>query len=857
MLAHLSKPKIYAIWALIFLLGAASAYVGFTEARDRILGGLIEDARRSALGFGSDDVRPLTATKDDLKSEKYTHLKERLKRMRAINPRVRFVYIFRYSPATGKVTFLADSEVETSEKISQPGDDYPQASVSPGLQSIIRSGQPATEGPIPDDFGVWVTGYALVDEHAGMEAGSTEKDILGIDLDASDWRREVWGAAALHGIFVWLLLSVPFAGLLASRRQLEARAAIRNLSQAVEQSESSVLIVDLESRIEYANAGLCRQMGYTRRELLGRVWRDFPQDGAAVSVFAEVSSLVRAGQTWSGEWLNRRKDGTTFPVRGAVTPVRGRDGRITCFVALFNDMTEIKRQETVLREARDRAEAGDKAKSQFLATMSHEVRTPLNGIIGFTNLLKDTSLTTEQREYVQTIRSSSDALMQLTGDILDLARIETGKLRLDPQTCDPRECVDETLDLFAGTAAAKRIELLHTIDDNVPATISVDSGRLRQVLANLVGNAVKFTDAGAVEVRVSVAAEPPPAAGEATLVFSVRDTGIGIAPDDQAKLFKPFSQVDQSITRRFGGTGLGLAISKNLLDLMGGSISVESTAGRGSTFTFKLRMPSGPPPAASDLGKLRVALVAPAGEFRRELEGLVSRWGGVPLAVEHESALAGQTWELGCVELDTARAEALARDSSAHFPLPAEKTCAIVPLSLGAEVRGPLRKHFRVLINKPVHHCGFFRVLAGTRTNGVVTEPAEQLGLHVLIVEDNAVNLRLMQRVLASIGCTYGQATNGRLAIEELARPDAHYHAVLMDLHMPELDGLTAIERVRAGDAGEKVKDIWMAALTADARAEQRERVIAAGAQDYLTKPLRTPDLIVALKQCRARLKPA
>src|SRR6185503_15123936 len=217
-------------------------------------------------------------------------------------------------------------------------------------------------------------------------------------------------------------------------------------------------------------------------------WRSFrgvkPEEG-----LGDLVPTVRRGQAWEGEWVNRRKDGSEFPVRGVVTPVRHRDGSLACFVAVFDDVTETKRREAELREARDLAEAGDRAKGHFLATMSHEVRTPLNGIVGFTSLLLDTTLSVEQREYVQTIRSSGEALIQLTGDILDYARIDSGKLKLDLLACDPRDGLEEALDLLATKAAEKNIELLHRCGDDVPSAVLADGGRLRQVLSNLVGNA--------------------------------------------------------------------------------------------------------------------------------------------------------------------------------------------------------------------------------------------------------------------------------------------------------------------------------------------------------------------------------
>jgi PAS domain S-box-containing protein len=661
----LSKSKIAAVWTVIVAAGAVTGWFGYHRAGGRILAGLTDDAQRCAAAFEPANLRLLTGTRADLQSPTYADVKRRLLRLKAVNQQVRFVYLFRFIPETGKVLYLGDSAVPGAKDESLPGDEYPQAAQSPGLQEIIRTGFPATEGPLADDFGKWVTGYALVSEASSTKPEVPIKEIVGMDIDAMNWTRALWLAGFQDAFFVWVLLGLPFFAYRVTLRQTDQREAIRNLSEAMEQSHSAIMIVDLENCVEYANRGLCQQIGYSRRELIGRNWREFQAAETPPEKLAELASTVRSGHSWEGEWFNRRKDGTTYPVRGVVTPVKRRDGAIACFVAVFDDMTEIKRNEHELREARDLAQAGDRAKGQFLATMSHEVRTPLNGIVGFTSLLLETSLTPEQREYVQTIRTGGEALIHLTGDILDFARIESGRLQLESLPCDPADCVEEALDLLAGRAAEKHIELLHWIDDDVPAAVLADGGRLRQMLVNLVGNAVKFTEVGGVSVTVRVrsretgpdgaapagagqVAPPGSDGGTVTLEFSVADTGIGIAPDQHAKLFKPFTQIDATSTRKYGGTGLGLAISRNLVRLMGGDISFTSESGRGSTFTFFVRLPvlSAPAPAP-DLGGLRLALVGPPGPLRSEIARLAARWRVQLSEAESPAALAAMVWTRG------------------------------------------------------------------------------------------------------------------------------------------------------------------------------------------------------------------
>jgi PAS domain S-box-containing protein len=851
MLSHLSKPRILAGALCVGLLALLAGYRGYVNEGSRIFIELIDDAKRSAAAFEPGELTALAGAKADVGTPVYERVKLRLRRLRDVNPTVRFVYIFRAQP-TGKAIFLADSELPTSDKISLPGDDYAEAATSPGLQAIIRTGAPATEGPIPDQFGVWVTGYALIDD---APAG---RQILGIDVSAADWSRDRWMAAFRSALYVMVLGGLPLAAAAVLRRQAGQQDVIRNLTEAMEQSHSALMIVDLASRITYANAGLCAQMGYTRAELIGREWRDFQAEDTPPKLLADMVTTVRSGQPWRGDWFNKRKSGEVYPVRGIITPVKDDEGRLACFVSALEDATQDKKIESALREARDRAEAGDKAKGQFLAMMSHEVRTPLNGIVGFTGLLLDTPLTTEQRDYAQTIRMSGETLLQLTGDILDFARIDSGKLKLELLPCDVRGCVEDTLDLLAARASEKRIELLHFVDPAVPAMVQTDPGRLRQVLVNLLTNAIKFTDVGEVEVRVAMApavagADPtlPPA-----LVFTVRDTGIGIPDDQQAKLFRPFIQVDQQSTRRYGGTGLGLVISRNLVRLMGGEITLTSVPGRGTTFTFNVRAAVLQPPPAllAGLAGRTLALIAPPGPARDELAALAQGWGVIVELLDQPGVLP-ITAEIVIVEFTEALVLATARLPEPPWPI--ERTIGLVSLSLPAELRAPLRERVAGLLNKPVRHEHLRRLLAGELPSAPLrtSAPVAMLSgraLSVLLVEDNVVNQRLTQRLLERHQCTWTLAENGRIALEKLSAQGADFDLVLMDMHMPEMDGLTAIRKIRAGEAGETAMEVWIVALTADARAERREEVFDAGANDFLTKPVAVAEFRASLERLRA-----
>jgi PAS domain S-box-containing protein len=652
-------------------------------------------------------------------------------------------------------------------------------------------------------------------------------------------------------LYTWMLLGLPFGLSLAMRDSERQRNAVRNLSEAVEQSHSAVMIVDLSSRIEYVNAGLCQQSGYGRRELIGRSWREIQSVRDNPAVIAEMEATVRSGKTWQGEWINKRKDGVLYPARGVVTPVKRRDGELACFVAVFEDMSPIKKNEETLRAALERAEAGDRTKALFLATMSHEVRTPLNGIVGFTSLLFDTALTAEQREYVQTIQMSSEALIQLTNAILDFTRIESGALKIETQQANPRAAVEDTLDLFGVTAANKGIELLHWIDDDVPPVIQVDDARLRQVLGNLVSNAVKFTAKGAVEVTLRAEEDGGAGPGRWKLIFTVRDTGIGIAPENHDRLFKPFSQVDSSLTRRFTGTGLGLAISRNLVQMMGGNIQFESSLGHGSAFSFTVPVEAVPGVTRNlpELGILHVALCAAFGPFRDEFSRLTERW-HLPLTVADDpSGLTGDLFEIAFVELSLDRARQLAAEPAGALPWPPQRGYAIVPMGLENDLRSALRTHFCQLINKPLHHDALMGLLAGIKPSDPQGKAfPRNLGLNVLIAEDNPVNQRLVQKLLMSLGCKTAIADNGLICVEMLRNAKTPFDLVFMDLHMPELDGLEAISRIRRGEAGSRFASIWITVLTADARLEQKEKVFTAGANDYLVKPVGLMELAASLR---------
>ena len=657
-----------------------------------------------------------------------------------------------------------------------------------------------------------------------------------------------------------------------------------------------LVVADFDGYFKRVNPAWQRTLGWSEAELLSRPYMEFvhPDDRDVTKV--EARKLSEQGlEVLYFENRYFHKDGTLrwlmwtskpspehqviYAAARDITERKAGEETLACYARdLEQSQRELEdqsaRQAQLVKEleiAKRRAEEAAEAKSAFLANMSHEIRTPLNGILGMTTLALQTRLSAEQKEYLSTVKSSAEALMEVINDVLDFSKIEARRLDLERVELDLRETVGDAAKLLALRAAEKGIELACHVRPDVPQVVLGDAGRLRQVLLNIVGNAVKFTNQGEVVVRASVEEVD---GDRTTLRFEVSDTGIGIPPDKQRQIFQAFTQADSSTTRRYGGTGLGLAIALRLVELMGGRLWVESTEGLGSTFSFTAVFETPHAPGAwtepKALDGLRVLVVDDNATSRRILEEMLASWHMRPtVAADALSAVsilqaavgAGAPFDVmisDCQmpEVDGFMLARRVRRERGLAKLPIVMLTSVgQPDDIGRRQRGDID----ALLTKPIKHSDLLDAL--TRLFGVAVrhesvEPAvERVGarllrpLHVLVAEDNPVNRKLVTTLLRKRGHVVRAVENGREAVEAIdASANAPFDLVLMDIQMPEMSGFEAAQAVRDREKdGER--RLPLVALTAHAMQGDRERCLAAGMDGYLAKPIDVDELIATVER--------
>jgi PAS domain S-box-containing protein len=656
----------------------------------------------------------------------------------------------------------------------------------------------------------------------------------------------------------------------ASLREREAEAA--KLALVASRTDNGVLILDGQGRIEWVNDGFTRITGTELEDSVGRSLDDVLTDSEThAKTVLGIQASIERGHAFDGDILLRPECGDSAWLALQIQPIADSGHSVTRFIVLVRDITERKRAEQEMERVKEEALAASRIKSEFLANMSHEIRTPMNGVIGMTDLLLDTDLTTEQRQFAEMTRTSADGLLTIINDILDFSKIEAGRLELERITFSLRDNLRDTLKPLGFRAHQKGLELAMDIAADVPDAVTGDPSRLRQVVINLVGNAIKFTSRGEVVIRVSCESE---GADEITLLVEIRDTGIGIPREKQAMIFDAFSQADGSMTRRYGGTGLGLAISSSLVRMMGGQIRVESEPGQGSRFMFTARLGVAErvarpvvPVGYASLRGLPVMVVDDNRTNRHILHELLRGWDMESTLEEHGvdaittlqlAADQGQAYALVILDMQMPGMDGFSVVQRMREDARTRDTVVILLTSSGQLGDAARCRDLGVAgyLTKPVTASDLLdsiQHVLGHRVDPdaphLVTRHSlreSRTRLKVLLAEDNPVNATVATRVLEKRGHSVVAVDNGAKALAEFQGEE--FDLVLLDVQMPVMDGLETATRIRAHEK-ESGGHVPIIAITAHAMKGDRERCLAAGMDGYLSKPIQPGELLDLLDQ--------
>jgi len=658
------------------------------------------------------------------------------------------------------------------------------------------------------------------------------------------------------------------------RRQMEAQLSREKqfFESLVTNSPVAIVLLDLERRISSCNPAFEILFGYESQEVIGADLDRLISPQATLGEAADFTQQAIDGHLIHNIGQRRKKDGMLVEVEIFGVPVKVNRQCVGA-LGMYHDITE-------LVQARHLAEAADHTKSAFLAAMSHEIRTPLNGIIGIIGLLLDTALTAQQRQLAETVRFSGEHLLKIINDVLDFSKIEADRIDLENVDFNLGEIVDGIGTMFAERASRKGLELITFVEPGVPTALCGDPFRLGQVLTNLVGNALKFTEQGEISLKVKLLEA---AGDQVILYFGIRDTGIGITPEQQKSLFQPFTQADASTTRKYGGTGLGLAISDRLIKIMGGEIHIDSTVGLGTTFWFILPMRRGAPDrgdkgkqTAVSLQGLRVLIVDDNETNRTVLHHQVITWKMLPQSVSgatealqrlRSAVAAGTPFHIVLLDMEMPgmNGMGLTREIRAEPEIASVKLILLTSVGKIRNIQTIRESGLDAEVAKPVRQSDLYDCLIQVMGAAAppVSDSLEQAdapysaiegnNVRILVAEDNTVNQQVAVLMLQSRGYLTDVAANGLEAVEALER--THYAAVLMDCQMPVMDGLEATAEIRRREGS--ARHIPIIALTAHALQGERSKCLAAGMDDYLSKPVKPEALFSALRRWVSPPSPA
>jgi PAS domain S-box-containing protein len=640
------------------------------------------------------------------------------------------------------------------------------------------------------------------------------------------------------------------------------------LASVVEQTPEVVLLTDLDGRIVYVNDGFTKTTGYTRAEALGQSPALLRSGLRDRDFYAHMWQTLLDGRSWNMVIPNRRKDGSVYWQQTNIFPVTDEDGQAVYFAGVGRDVSDRVKMTEELAAARDAAEAAARVKSDFLVNMSHEIRTPLNAVLGMADLLSDTALDARQRSQLDVLRGAGESLLGLVNEIMDVSKLEAGGMTLRSQLFELRELLEGAASVVAPMAHRRGLELLLRIDPRVDRSWSGDPVRIRQVLMNLLSNALKFTESGEVEIQAAPAGASTHGMG---FVVSVRDTGSGIPADRLQSVFERFTQVDGSRTRRHGGAGLGLSLSRELCHLMGGTLSASSELGSGSTFTAILPLQRGAPGPreAAPLAGVQVLVADDHERHRSILAGLLSDAGadvtevGELSAVEAElerscrrecpirAIVIDDTWAEGSVE---ATAQSLFRNplgpgvvlitrvQDAHDPGDAIQERLVQPASR-ADLIAAVRRTTSEAEQRTSRVADKGTTLMGLSSDRAVQGKSPEWPQRILVVDDNAVNRLLVHALLEKEGSVVEEAQSGAEALARLAR-GPQIDAVLMDLVMPDMDGIETVRRLRQREVESGRTALPVIAFTAATGPDEVRRALDAGCDGYVGKPVRKDELL-------------